>query len=157
MVDSGLDDLYQEVVMDHGSNPRNIHRLNDPNSTAHGFNPFCGDIVDVDISFSKLDHGREAITEIGFDGKGCAISIASASMMTEAVIGESVDQANKIFADFHSMVTDKSKDIDDYENLGDLEVLSGVANYPTRIKCAMLGWHTLIAAIKRDPNTVKTE
>ncbi len=78
-------------------------------------------------------------------------------MMTEAVKGESVNQANKIFADFHSMVTDKSVSLENYENLGDLEVLSGVANYPTRIKCALLGWHTLIAALKRDTNTVKTE
>ncbi|MCH2311130.1 MAG: SUF system NifU family Fe-S cluster assembly protein [SAR202 cluster bacterium] len=157
MVGSGLDDLYQEVVMDHGSNPRNMHRLNDPGSTAHGFNPFCGDIVDVDLILNLEDNDIEVISEIGFHGKGCAISLASASMMTEAVKGESVNQANKIFADFHSMVTDKSISLENYENLGDLEVLSGVANYPTRIKCALLGWHTLIAALKRDTNTVKTE
>ena len=157
MVHSGIDDLYQEVVMDHGSNPRNMHRLTDPSSTAHGFNPFCGDIVDVDLSFATKAQHTETIADIGFDGKGCAISIASTSMMTEAVKGESVSQASKIFTDFRSMVTDKSIDIGDYEHLGDLEVLSGVANYPTRVKCAMLGWHTLIAALKRDSNTVKTE
>jgi nitrogen fixation NifU-like protein len=157
MAYSEVDDLYQEVVMDHGSNPRNMHRLDHPSSTAHGFNPFCGDIVDVDLSLIAKEQDLEVISAIGFDGKGCAISMASTSMMSEAVKGESVDQANKIFADFHSMITDKNIDITTYKNLGDLEVLSGVSNYPTRIKCAMLGWHTLIAALKKDQHTVQTE
>ncbi len=155
MVSSGLDDLYQEVVMDHGSSPRNMCKLKNPDTTAHGFNPFCGDIVDVELQLAKTE--EEKISNIGFYGKGCAISMASASMMTEAVMGVSVSQAKNIFADFHSMVTNKSIKIDSYQNLGDLEALSGVANYPTRIKCAMLSWHTLVAALKKDSATVKTE
>lgn len=166
---SGLDDLYQEVVMDHGASPRNMRRVDGAQRSAHGFNPFCGDIVDVEI---RID--GETISDVGFTGKGCAISRASASLMTEAVKGRSEHEARAVFEAFHAMITgagngagepgaDPDADADE-DLLGDAGVLSGVAAYPTRIKCALLGWRTVIAALddadadqQREAQTVSTE
>jgi nitrogen fixation NifU-like protein len=145
-VSSGLDDLYQDVVMDHGGSPRNLHRVDGAQRSAHGFNPFCGDLIDVEV---RLDGGD--IADVGFTGKGCAISRASASLMTEAVMERSTDEARTMFEAFRQMITGGENGAaiseDESDVLGDLEALSGVAEYPTRIKCAMLGWRTLIAAL----------
>ncbi len=154
MIDSGLDDLYQDVVMDHGGSPRNMRRVDDAQKAGHGFNPFCGDLIDVEV---RLDDG--AISDIGFTGKGCAISRASASLMTEAVTDHSVDEARKIFDAFRHMITGEGSGTENRRDLGDLEALGGVANYPTRIKCAMLGWRTLVSALDEEDRTetVSTE
>ena len=158
MADFGLDDLYQQVVMDHGASPRNMRHVAGAQWTAHGFNPFCGDLVDIEV---RMD--GNTIADVGFTGRGCAISKASTSLMTEAIRGVSEVDARKVFSAFQSMITDAGNgsvgafEMEDL--LGDLEALSGVSAYPTRIKCAMLGWHTLMAALDRrdDPKTVSTE
>ena len=167
MATSDLDDLYQDVVMDHGASPRNMRRVPGAQRSAHGFNPFCGDLIDLEI---RIDGGQ--IADIGFTGKGCAISRASTSLMTEAVMGRSTDEAGEIFGAFHHMITGgapgpdpdpgTSGDPDDdrrSESLGDSEALSGVAAYPTRIKCAMLGWRALVAALgeEGERDSVSTE
>lgn len=143
---SGLDDLYQDVVMDHGGSPRNLHRVDGAQRSAHGFNPFCGDLIDVEVRLEDSD-----IADVGFTGKGCAISRASASLMTEAVMDHSTDEARVMFEAFRQMITGAENGAavsgDESDLLGDLEALIGVAAYPTRIKCAMLGWRTLIAAL----------
>ena len=113
MIDSGLDDLYQDVVMDHGGSPRNMRRVDDAQKAGHGFNPFCGDLIDVEV---RLDDG--AISDIGFTGKGCAISRASASLMTEAVTDHSVDEARKIFDAFRHMITGEGSGTENRRDLG---------------------------------------
>ena len=134
--------------MDHGASPRNMRRVEGAQLTAHGFNPFCGDLVDVEV---RLEEG--AIFDIGFTGRGCAISRASASLMTEAVRGATESGAREVFGAFQGMITGSTNGSDPTEAeedlLGDLLSLAGVGAYPTRIKCAMLGWHTLIAALDR--------
>ena len=158
MADSGIDDLYQQVVMDHGASPRNMRHVAGAQRTAHGFNPFCGDLVDIEV---RLD--GNTIADVGFTGRGCAISKASASLMTEAIMGVSEVDARRVFGAFQSMITGTGNGsggaFEMEELLGDLEALSGVSAYPTRIKCAMLGWHALMAALnqKGDPKTVSTE
>ncbi len=156
MTDYGLDDLYQQVVMDHGASPRNMRRVEGAQRTAHGFNPFCGDLVDVEV---RLD--GETIADLGFTGRGCAISRASASLMTETLRGKTEERARDVFSAFQGMITGagNGSEEDAEELLGDLYCLAGVGAYPTRIKCAMLGWHTLMAALERrgDQGTVTTE
>lgn len=158
---SGLDDLYQDVVMDHGGNPRNMNKVDGAQRSAHGFNPFCGDIVDLEV---RID--GDSIADVGFTGKGCAISRASASLMTEAVFEHSTDEAKAMFEAFRHMITGEGdgstasgETRDESDLLGDLEALGGVAEYPTRIKCAMLGWRTLMAALNKGDSaeTVTTE
>ncbi|MBM3948010.1 MAG: SUF system NifU family Fe-S cluster assembly protein [SAR202 cluster bacterium] len=147
-----LGELYQEVVMAHGSRPRNFRRIEDAEKHSDGYNPFCGDMVSV---FLKMDEGR--ITDAAFVGKGCAISKASASIMTEAVKGKTVEEAQEIFESFHKMVTRGPGGKYEVDGLGELEVLAGVAEFPTRVKCAVLAWHTLKAALKDEGGTVSTE
>ncbi len=147
-----LNDLYQELVMEHYRKPSNYKKLDDSDRSADGFNPFCGDIITVELTLED-----EHISDVGFQGKGCAISRASASMMTEAVKGKSMEEAEHIFEAFRALLTkDDSIDID-HDELGDLEVLSGVADYPTRVKCATLSWNTLRSAMKDEKETVSTE
>ena len=148
-----LEDLYQEVVMDHNRRPRNFKKLENAQRTAEGFNPLCGDQISLYVNVD--DDG--VIEDIGFEGAGCAISKATASMMTEAIKGKNVDKAEEIFEAFRHMLTRKPEEKYDYELLGDLEILQGVSQFPTRIKCATLSWHTLNSALDgKHPSGQKT-
>lgn len=146
-----LRDLYQEVIIDHGRKPRNFRPLKDASYTAEGFNPLCGDRLTL---YVKAD-ANGVIDEVTFQGQGCAISMASASLMSEALKGRTLEQAEVLFESFHNMITDApyGATID----LGKLKVLAGVKDYPTRIKCATLAWHTLHAALEQDAQPVSTE
>jgi nitrogen fixation protein NifU and related proteins len=144
-----LRDLYQEVILDHNKRPRNFGVL-EGGSHAAGHNPSCGDRVGV---YVRMEDDR--VAEARFTGNGCAISKASASMMTEAVIGHTREEVRDMFSTFQDMVTGKSEADD--EKIGKLVVLSGVSEYPSRVKCAMLAWHALQAAIDGASNTVSTE
>ncbi|HJO83662.1 MAG: SUF system NifU family Fe-S cluster assembly protein [SAR202 cluster bacterium] len=151
-----IEDLYQDVVIDHNRRPRNFRKLEDANHTAEGFNPLCGDQVYLYLDVDDSD----VVKDIGFTGAGCAISKASASMMTEAIMGKSVAEAERIFAAFRHMLTRGPDEDFDYELLGDLEFLEGVAKYPVRIKCAVLSWHALNSALdgkQSDEQAVSTE
>jgi nitrogen fixation protein NifU and related proteins len=144
-----LDELYQEVIIDHNRNPRNNHGMDDASSYANGFNPLCGDKLTL---FLKVED--DVILDASFIGCGCAISTASASLMTEYLKGKTVNQAHEIFNHFHDMVTcDKPQSV----SLDKLAVLAGVREFPSRVKCATLAWHTLEAALKNNIETVKTE
>ena len=148
-----LEDLYQEIVMDHNRRPRNFKKLENAQRTAEGFNPLCGDQISLYLNVD--DDG--VIEDIGFEGAGCAISKATASMMTEAIKGKNVDKAEEIFEAFRHMLTRKPEEEYDYELLGDLEILQGVSQFPTRIKCATLSWHTLNSALDgKQPTGQKT-
>ena len=148
---SELSDLYQEILLEHNSKPRNFRKVDEPSRTAEGFNPLCGDQITL---YLKLADG--VIEDVGFQGTGCAISRASASMMTQSIKGKSLAEADEIFEAFHQMITDPDAGID-YEALGDLETLAGVNEYPTRIKCAILAWHTMRSALADDDTPVSTE
>jgi nitrogen fixation NifU-like protein len=145
-----LDDLYQELILDHGKKPRNFGDLPGATHQAEGYNPFCGDQVHVRLILSE---GR--IEAIQFEGCGCAISTASGSMMTEAVKGKSVEEAQRLFSRFRQAVTCQ-EEADD-EALGQLICLAGVKQYPNRIKCATLAWHALDQALKGEEAQVSTE
>jgi nitrogen fixation protein NifU and related proteins len=148
---SNLRELYQEVIIDHSKQPRNYGLLTDANHQKEGFNPLCGDKLTL---FMVERDG--VIQRLQFIGSGCAISMASASLMTEAVKGKTRAEIENIFNDFHQLVTQGL--IDNQENnLGKLAVLAGVAEYPMRVKCATLAWHTLRAAITDDTSPVSTE
>jgi len=145
-----LRDLYQEVILEHSKAPRNFRPLAD-GQHAEGFNPLCGDRFTV---FLKLDNG--IVADVGFQGSGCAISKASASMMTQAVKGKSKAEAEKLFDVFHKLVT--TGDVNgDKQELGKLEVFSGVSEFPVRVKCATLAWHTLKAALEGQQESISTE
>lgn len=146
-----LKDLYQEVIVDHNRSPRNFGKLDDADVTLEGFNPLCGDRLTI---YLKTDNDK--ITDIRFDGSGCAISVASASLMTEAMKDQSVDQAQIIFDQFHDMLTEEGNK-SDFDKLGKLAALAGVKEYPSRIKCATLCWHTLHSALSGDKQAVSTE
>ena len=148
---SDLRELYQEVILDHNRSPRNRGRLEFPTGSAEGHNPLCGDNITV-----TLRTENDLVTDIAFDGAGCALSTASASLMTLAVKGRTVQEAESIFREFQSLVTD-SQDEREHPDLGDLEVLAGVRAYPVRIKCATLPWHTLNAALTGQQAEVTTE
>ena len=149
-----LQDLYAEVVMDHNRRPRNFKKIDGADRTADGFNPLCGDQISL---YLNLD-GEDSIQDIGYVAVGCAISKAAASMMSEAVKGRSLENAQRVISEFRHMLTDRNGTEPDYEIMGDLEILEGVANYPTRIKCATLPLHTLALAIGNgSEKTVSTE
>lgn len=148
-----LRDLYQEVVVDHSRRPRNFRKLDDANRTAQGYNPLCGDKVAV---YVKVENGR--LAEVSFQGSGCAISTASASIMTEAVKGKTPEEAKQLFTGFHDLVTTGSAgDHSDAAALGKLAVFSNVSDYPVRVKCATLAWHTLRSALEGHEEPVSTE
>ncbi|MDA2937201.1 SUF system NifU family Fe-S cluster assembly protein [Acidobacteria bacterium AH-259-A15] len=146
---SYLDDLYQEIILDHSKKPRNFKELSDANHKADGYNPLCGDKVSV---YLKLEDGF--VEDISFMGSGCAISTASASLMTETLKGKSLGEVETLFKNFHNLVTGKSSASTE---LAKLAVFHGVSQFPVRVKCATLVWHTLQAAIKSKPETVSTE
>ncbi len=144
---SNLMDLYQEVILDHCKRPRNFGALPGADHVAEGYNPLCGDKVKV---YLALDGDR--LAGIAFEGAGCAISTASASLMTEALAGKSVGEAQQLFAEVHGMLTgDPSQAAEESESLGKLAALGGVREYPVRVKCATLAWHTLQAALAQRP------
>jgi nitrogen fixation protein NifU and related proteins len=146
---SELSDLYQEVILDHNKRPRNFRTIESPSHHAEGYNPLCGDRLHL---FLNLD--GDTITEVAFQGSGCAISKASASLMTDAVKGRTVTEARALFEQFHRMVTTPPDQ--PVEDLGKLSVLAGVREFPVRVKCASLAWHTLKAALAREAQ-VSTE
>jgi nitrogen fixation NifU-like protein len=147
-----LKDLYQEVIFDHNRNPRHFGKLAHASCHAEGFNPLCGDKVSVYLKFDDQD----VIQDVAFDGSGCAISVATASLMTETLVGKTRREAEELFERFHSMMM--SNDTKNAPaDLGKLEVLSGVKEFPSRIKCATLAWHTLLAALKEKNDSVSTE
>ena len=148
---SDLRDLYQEVILDHNKHPHNFGELNDADRHADGFNPLCGDKLVVYVNFDG-----EIITDVSFVGSGCAISKASASLMTDAVKGKTVTEARGLFEDFLSLVTDDKAKLN-HATLGKLAVFEGVRDYPTRVKCASLAWHTLRAAVEDRHEVVTTE
>ena len=146
---SGLQDLYQQVIVDHSRRPRNFRTLDAPEQHAEGYNPLCGDKVTI---YARLENGT--IVELAFQGSGCAISTASASLLTETLKGKTIDQAAALFQGFHALVTRGGEPA---VGLGKLAAFSGVSDYPTRVKCATLAWHTLNAALKNCPEGVTTE
>lgn len=149
-----LRDLYQEVIFDHNRTPRNFHKLAGANRQAEGFNPLCGDQLTV---YLKVDD-RGVIEDVSFEGRGCAISTASASIMTETLKGKTVQQADALYENFHRLVTGQGADAAaPVADLGKLQVLTGVRDYPSRVKCATLAWHTVQAALKNAATTVSTE
>lgn len=140
---SDLGDLYQEILLEHNRRPRNFRELEDATHHADGFNPLCGDQISLQL---KVNHDSGVVDDVGFQGHGCAISRASASLLTQAVKGASEPAVAALFEEFHRMMTEPGAKLD-VDLLGDLEILSGVIAYPTRIKCAILAWHTLKAAL----------
>jgi nitrogen fixation NifU-like protein len=147
-----LRELYQEVILDHGKRPRNFRHPADANREAHGNNPLCGDRL---VVFLTVD-GKGVIQDAAFEGRGCAISTASASMMTEMVKGKTAEQARRLFDAFHEMCTsDSQRDVpaDLADDLEKLQVLSGVRQFPMRVKCATLAWHTMSAAMAGQAET----
>lgn len=145
-----LRDLYQEVILDHNRRPRNFGALPAANRQAEGYNPLCGDKVTV---FLDVEEGR--IRDVRFEGAGCAISTASASLMTEALKGRSLEEARKLFNEFHELVTTGARE--DAPELGKLAVFGGVREFPMRVKCATLAWHTVLAAMEGKDQPVSTE
>jgi nitrogen fixation protein NifU and related proteins len=140
---SDLSELYQEVILDHNRRPRNFRMLDEPTRTQEGYNPLCGDRLTL---YVKLE--GDVIRDVAFQGVGCAISKASASLMTDALKGKTVGEARALFDRFHEMVT-SSPDLP-APDLGKLSVFAGVREYPTRVKCASLPWHTLKAAVSEE-------
>lgn len=148
-----LKDLYQEVIVDHNRNPRNFRKMEDADRVVEGFNPLCGDRLNL---YLKLDDGQ--IADLSFDGSGCAISVASASLMTDALKGKTVAEADAVFNEFHhSVAGNDPPDAEQIEHLGKLAALLGVKDYPARVKCATLCWHTLHTALEGKEETVTTE
>lgn len=149
-----LDELYKQVILDHNKNPRNFGVLSNANSHAKGHNPLCGDQLDL---YLIIEDG--IIKDVKFNGSGCAISKASASIMTSLIKGKKIEEANKLFEEFHNLVTSDPEAEIDTSELGKLEVFCGVREFPARIKCASLPWHTLAQAInqKSDSELITTE
>lgn len=141
---SDLSDLYQEVILDHNRRPRNFRAIESPSHHAEGYNPLCGDRLNL---YVQVKDG--VIQDLAFQGSGCAISKASASLMTDALKGRTVEEARELFQRFHQVVTTPPDQ--PVEDLGKLSVLAGVREFPVRVKCASLAWHTLKAALERAP------
>ena len=146
---SDLRELYQEIIIDHNRSPRNFYVMEDATQHIDGYNPLCGDKVTV---YLKVKDG--IVEKASFQGSGCAISVASASLMTESLIGKSVAEVEQLFEQFHHLMTSESNNT---TNLGKLQVLGGVRAYPSRIKCATLAWHTMHAALLEQSKPVTTE
>lgn len=147
---SELSELYQQVILDHNKKPRNFRKPEVFNRSAQGHNPLCGDQLTV---YLQLEHGT--VADLAFEGSGCAISKAAASMMTQALKGKTTDETDRLFREFHQMVTGAS-DNDAGENLGNLRIFAGVREFPVRVKCATLPWHTFKAALE-NKEVISTE
>jgi nitrogen fixation NifU-like protein len=148
---SDLRELYQQVILDHNKNPRNFHELASATNRVDGYNPLCGDHYTI---YLQLD--GDTIRDVGFTGSGCAISKASASVMSSTVKGKSREEASRLFDVFHKLVTGETNTVDAVE-LGRLAAFSGVSEFPARIKCATLAWHSLNAALQGTGEVVSTE
>ena len=149
---SDLRDLYQDVILEHSKTPRNFRVQPAADHKAEGFNPLCGDRFTIYVTLEG-----DAIKDVSFQGAGCAISKASASMMTQSVKGKTMAEAEKIFERFHGMVTGQAEKSAEESDLGKLAVFSGVSEFPVRVKCATLAWHTLHAALEGKQDPVSTE
>lgn len=149
---SELSDLYQEVILDHNKSPRNYRKCETCNHDAEGYNPLCGDHIWV-----YIDLEGDTIKDISFQGSGCAISKSSASLMTSMLKGKTKQEAEDMFNKFHDVVTSKIGSEQDLSSLGKLAVFSGVRDYPSRVKCASLAWHTMINALKEEKSSASTE
>ena len=148
---SELSELYQQVILDHNKKPRNFRKLEHANHSAEGRNPLCGDHLTVYLQLED-----EAVKDVSFEGSGCAISKAAASMMTQAVKGKTKPQVEQLFSEFHAMVTGDSEDEIGSNQLGNLKIFAGVREFPVRVKCATLSWHTMHAALNNQ-ELVSTE
>ena len=147
-----LKELYQQVILDHNKSPRNFRVMENANLHAEGYNPLCGDHVDI---YLLIEDG--IIKDVSFKGEGCAISKASASLMTSILKGKTKEEAEKLFEKFHDLVTGKLGENVTIDDLGKLAVFTGVQEFPVRVKCASLAWHTMINAIKGEQEKVTTE
>ncbi len=150
-----ISDLYQQVILDHHKSPKNFREIENADRTVEGDNPLCGDHLHVYVKFADGENGK--LDDVSFEGSGCAISRASASLMTEIIRGKSSDEALDLSDSFINMVTTETDKEPDTEGLGKLQILAGVREYPVRVKCATLAWHTLRSAIKGDQERVSTE
>ena len=151
-----LKELYQEIILDHGKNPRNLRKTDNFNKDAKGYNPLCGDKVHI---YLKLNENKK-VEDISFEGQGCAISMASASIMTDLIKGKEENDVKKIVSDFLEMIKEKDEiktNLLNDDEKTKLMCLSGVKQYPMRVKCATLSWHTLTSAIDRSQNEINTE
>lgn len=144
-----LRELYQEVILDHNKNPKNFREIEGATHSSEGYNPLCGDRVHL---FLKVEDGR--IADVGFTGSGCAISKASASVMTTEIKGKTVEESKELFKKFQNVITGGGADV---SKLGKLAVFAGVREFPVRVKCAALAWHTLLAALEQKNEAVSTE
>ena len=151
-MDSELRELYQQVILDHNKSPRNYRVIEHPSHYCDGHNPLCGDTIHL---YLNVEEG--IVKDISFQGSGCAISKASASLMSSIVKGKKVDEVKEIFENFQKMITGKMEEEADIESLGKLAVLAGVKEFPSRVKCASLAWHTLMNAIENKKEAVSTE
>jgi nitrogen fixation NifU-like protein len=142
---SELSELYQQVILDHNKKPRNFHKLENANRSADGYNPLCGDQLKV-----YLHVADDQVQEVSFEGSGCAISKASASMMTQAVKGKTKQEAETLFNEFHRMATGELDEESEPNHLGKLKIFAGVRDFPARVKCATLSWHTMHAALNEE-------
>ena len=145
---SELSELYQQVILDHNKKPRNFHKLENANHSAEGFNPLCGDQLKVYLHVED-----DQVKEVSFEGSGCAISKASASMMTQAVKGKTKAEAETLFNEFHRMATGELDEESEANHLGKLTIFAGVRDFPARVKCATLSWHTMHAALNEQTQT----
>ena len=149
---SALKELYQEVILDHNKSPRNFHRMDNADRKVDGYNPLCGDHYTIFVKFEN-----DIIKDISFEGAGCAISKASASVMSSVIKGKTKAEAEEIFRQFHRLVTGDSAAMNGADTLGKLAAFSGVSEFPARVKCASLAWHTLHAALSTKEHRVSTE
>jgi nitrogen fixation NifU-like protein len=147
-----LRELYQQVILDHNKNPKNFGKLEPANRTAEGYNPLCGDRVDLYLQVED-----EVIKDISFEGAGCAISKASASVMTTVLKGKSTAEAEQLFKKFQKLITSAHGAEPDLKEMGKLAIFCGVREFPLRVKCAGLAWHTMVAALKNESAPVSTE
>ena len=145
-----LKDLYRDVIVDHNRQPRNFGKIDEPDARAEGHNPLCGDKLVVYLTLSG-----DRISDVKFDGSGCAISVASASLLTESIKGKSIGEVEKLFREVHDVLTHHDAPID-AGSLGKLAALTGVREFPTRVKCATLSWHTLDAALQAHKQRIST-
>lgn len=151
-MDNELRELYQQVILDHNKSPRNFKKLEEANHHAEGHNPLCGDHLDVYLQLEE-----DVVKDISFIGNGCAISKSSASLMTSIVKGKTKEEAEQLFEKFHELVTGKLSDANEVEALGKLAVFQGVQEFPARVKCASLAWHTLHVALNNTEVKISTE
>ena len=151
-MDQELRELYQQVILDHNKSPRNFRVMENPTQEADGHNPLCGDTLHV---YLHVEDG--IVKDVSFQGSGCAISKASASLMTSMIKGKTVEEAEKLFENFHALVTGNLESDHDISELGKLGVFAGVQEFPVRVKCASLAWHTMETALHQNGKEVRTE